>query len=74
MREITIIFEKVRTTGMTNAETKELTERFKAMSKEEMELFMDIVPVEMCMARIQKELDRAKEFEKSIKTAMNSLG
>ena len=59
---------------MTNAETKELTERFKAMSKEEMELFMDIVPVEMCMARIQKELDRAKEFEKSIKTAMNSLG
>lgn len=74
MREITIIFKKVRTTGMTNAETKELTERFKAMSKEEMELFMDIVPVEMCMARIQKELDRAKEFEKSIKTAMNSLG
>lgn len=58
---------------MTNAETMELTERFKAMSKEEMELFMDIVPVEMCMARIQKELDRAKDFEKSIKTAMSSL-
>lgn len=74
MREITIIFKKVRTTGMTNAETKELTERFEAMSKEEMELFMDIVPIEMCMARIQKELDRAKEFEKSIKTAMNSFG
>lgn len=74
MREITIIFKKVRNEEMTNAETKELTERFKAMSKEEMELFMDIVPVEMCMARIQKELDRAKEFEKSIKTAMNSLG
>ena len=73
MREINIIFKKVRNEKMTNAETMELTERFKAMSKEEMELFMDIVPVEMCMARIQKELDRAKDFEKSIKTAMSSL-
>lgn len=56
--------------GLSDADKRELTERFQGMSKAEIDIFMDLVPVELCLARIQKELDRAKEFEKTIKSAM----
>lgn len=56
--------------GLTEADKRELTERFRGMSQAEIDIFMDLVPVDMCLARIQKELDRAKEFEQTIKTAM----
>ncbi len=62
-----------KTNGLTQAEVNELTERFKGMSQEEMELFVDIIPVELCLSRIHKELDKAKEFEAMIKSAMTSL-
>lgn len=59
--------------GLNENEKKELTNRFKAMSRDELELFMDLVPVEFCLNRIQKELDKAKLFEDSIKNAMAGL-
>lgn len=59
--------------GLNENEKKELTNRFKAMSRDDLELFMDLVPVEFCLNRIQKELDKAKLFEDSIKNAMAGL-
>lgn len=56
--------------GLTEADKRELTERFRGMSQAEIDIFMELVPVDLCLARIQKELDRAKEFEQTIKTAM----
>lgn len=52
---------------------QKLTEYFKALTREEMELFVSIVPIEMCMGRIQKELDKAKEFEQAIKFVVNGV-
>lgn len=69
--------EKLKVTrekdGLNDAERKELTDRFKAMSADELELFMDLVPVELCINRIQKELDKAKAFESAIKAATDGL-
>lgn len=59
---------------LTKAEVNELTERFKGMSQAEMELFIDIVPVDLCLNRIKKELNKAKEFEESIKGVMAKIG
>lgn len=60
-------------TGLNEAEKKELTSRFKAMSSYELELFMDLVPIEFCINRIQKELNKAKAFENAIKAATDDL-
>lgn len=59
--------------GLTNAEITELTSRFKGMGDAELELFVDLLPVDICMRRIKKELDKAKEFEAAIKSAMSGL-
>lgn len=47
----------------------ELQDRIKAMSEYEWEAILEIIPVEMCMKRIQAELDHAREFESMIKKA-----
>lgn len=66
--------EIARTPIDTDAIHKEkLTEYFEALTREEMELFIDIVPVDLCMRRIQKELDKASEFEKAIKLVVNGV-
>lgn len=65
-------FSQPRQEGLTQAERNELTERFLGMSDEEKELFVDLIPVEMCVDRIQRELDKAKEFERSIKNAIGN--
>ena len=67
--------EIARTPIDTDAIHKEkLTEYFKALTRDEMQLFIDIVPIEMCMGRIQKELDKASEFERAIKSVVNGVG
>lgn len=60
--------------GLSDADKRELTERFKGMSQAEIDIFMDLVPIDMCVARIQKELDRAKEFETAIKAMTTIFG
>ena len=68
------ITEAVKDKGentMTRMEKEEFIERIKGMSQEELELVVEIIPVDMCMARVNKELDRLKAFENSVKSAMN---
>ena len=55
--------------GLTAREQKELAERIKAMSPEELAIVVENIPVEMCMARINSALARAAEFERSVKEA-----
>lgn len=55
--------------GLTPREKKELAERIKAMTPEELVIVAENIPVEMCMARINSELARAAEFERSVKEA-----
>lgn len=57
-------------TGMTNAERDEFIRRIKGMSMEEKALAMEYMPIELCLDRIAKELDRAKTMEERIKNAM----
>ena len=45
---------------MSNRERKELTERIKGMSQEELLIVSETIPVDLCLARIQKELDKIK--------------
>ena len=56
---------------MTRMEKEEFIERIKGMSQEELELVVEIIPVDMCMARVNTELDRLKAFENSVKSAVN---
>ena len=68
------ITEAVKDKGentMTRMEKEEFIERIKGMSQEELELVVEIIPVDMCMARVDKELDRLKAFENSVKSAVN---
>ena len=68
------ITEAVKDKGentMTRMEKEEFIERIKGMSQEELELVVEIIPVDMCMDRVNKELDRLKAFENSVKSAVN---
>lgn len=58
---------------MKDSERRELIERVKAMSDEELQLVSEIIPVDLCLKRIDAELQKAKQFEKSIKSAMSGL-
>ena len=54
-------------------EREELAARARAMTPDEIEIFLDNIPIEMCTARIQKELDRVKTYEEMFKDAMNMM-
>lgn len=58
---------------MKDSERKELIQRIKAMSREELELVSELIPVDLCLRRIDGELQKAKRFEESIKSTMNIL-
>ena len=58
---------------MTAVHREEFISRIKGMSQEELEIVADLLPIEMCFNRIKKELDKSKQFEASIKAAMNGL-
>lgn len=58
---------------MNDAMKQQLINRFQGMSSEELELFADMMPVELCMKRIQKELDKSKDFENAIRNAMSMV-
>lgn len=59
---------------MTTAEKEELVTRVKAMDPEELELIMDTIPLEMCLNRIKKEIDRVNNFQASLDEAMAIMG
>ena len=52
---------------------RELIARFEAMALEEKMMLLEVVPVELCLKRIQNELDKARKFEDTVKAAMSSL-
>lgn len=56
---------------MTRIEKEEFVNRIKGMSQEELELVVDIIPVDLCVARVNKELERLRTFENSVKWAVN---
>lgn len=52
--------------------TEELIRCVEAMSKEEQELILDHVPVELCLARVSKEIEGYKEFVSRVYAASNT--
>ena len=44
----------------------ELIRRTEAMSKEEMELVLDHIPVELCLARVSREIEQLKCFKTTV--------
>lgn len=51
---------------MSEMEKNELITRIKGMSKEELEVVADCIPVELCHNRIGKELKKAKMLDEAI--------
>ena len=64
-----VLKEDKRTWYLSDREKKELQDRIKAMNPKEIEAVMEVIPVELCMKRIQDELDHAREFKSMIKKA-----
>lgn len=51
--------------------TEELATRTRALTREQMELVLDNIPVELCLARVARELERNKLFMSGVKDALN---
>lgn len=56
-----------------NFKTEELATRTRALTREQMELVLDNIPVELCLARVAKELESNKVFISKIRDAMNAV-
>ena len=62
-----------KNTTMTHMEKEELSRRVKAMSREELEVVLNNIPVELCLMRIEREFDKLKAFEDSVKSAVSGV-
>ena len=51
----------------------ELIRRMRGLSKEEWEIVINEAPIELCYNRIGRELKEAKEFRKSIGSAVDGV-
>ena len=60
-----------RTTGLSAMEKQSLIEYVKGMSKEQLDLMLDNIPIEMVYNRLGRELERNKAFMNSIKGSMS---
>ena len=58
---------------MSEMERKELIERIKAMDQEELELVVDCLPIDICLARVQKEIGRLRLFEQTVRNTINDF-
>ena len=65
--------EVKKNTSMTHMEKEELSRRVKAMSREELEVVLNNIPIELCLMRIEREFDRLKAFEDSVKSAVSGV-
>ena len=54
---------------LSNREKKELQDRIKAMSHLELEAVVEVIPVHICLARIENEINKAAEIQASITRA-----
>ena len=58
---------------MTNLAREELISRIKGLDEEEMELVVNLIPVDLCLKRIGKELDKLKSVENWMDKASKML-
>lgn len=65
------IFE--RSEIMTNLEKEEFISRIKGLDDEEMELVADLIPIDLCMKRLEKELDKLKSLENWVESTSKLL-
>lgn len=61
------------TSTMSEPERQKLIQVVQNFDEEELEIVVDTIPLEMCFARIKKEINRAKEFESIIKTVVGQM-
>ena len=59
-----------RTNGLSAMEKQSLIEHVKGMSREQLDLMLDNIPIEMVYNRLGRELERNKVFMNSIKGSM----
>lgn len=59
-----------RTNGLSAMEKQSLIEHVKGMSREQLDLMLDNIPIEMVYNRLGRELERNKAFMNSIKDSM----
>lgn len=71
MKTITESMKERGKNEMTRIEKEEFVNRIKGMSQEELELVVEIIPVDLCVTRVNKELERLRTFENSVKWAVN---
>lgn len=69
-----MLYASVGVDFLSQVGNKELANRVKAMTPEELEIVADNIPVELCLKRIQKELDKAKELENGLANIIARLG
>ena len=65
--------ESIPSPGLTEAAKKNLIERIQGMNQVELELVANTIPIELCLNRIHKEIDKARKFESLVKNAIGSL-
>ena len=68
-----MIFERVISMIKKDFKSEELCRRTKALTKEQMELVLDNIPVELCLARIARELEKNKIFMNSVQNAIHKI-
>lgn len=66
-----IVTKQEKTTDMSDTERREFADRIRALSDEELGIVIDNIPIEMCMQRIQNELNRYSMLEQRIAETMN---
>lgn len=59
--------------GMSKLEKEEFVSRIKGMSEEEMNLLVDLIPIDICLERIKREIDKAEVLKNKFKEASNLL-
>ena len=59
--------------SLTEREARELKDRIKSMSHEELVVVAETIPVELCLERMHNELEKAKKLESSIKSMIGRL-
>ena len=59
-----------RTNGLSAMEKQTLIDHVKGMNKEQLDIMLDNIPIEMVYNRLGRELERNKAFMNSIKDSM----
>lgn len=59
-----------RTNGLSDMEKQTLIDHVKGMNKEQLDIMLDNIPIEMVYNRLGRELERNKAFMNSIKGSM----